>query len=562
MPTLVITLPNGEKQSFDESEFECIRFGRDQSWADIILDEELREKGVGNEHCELVASAGCFTLQTDGKHHVWLDGNVAYDEDILPRNCTISFIKDSNEASFHLETIVSGGGATQLIDPPPPLRRGSGFKRAVVVSILLLSFVVFYRYLDRDSLNQQQIEAIQDRVFSVQTVVNDRTSHAGTAWLAGKNIVVTNRHVGKFVQQSLKYQAEGIGGGAFIRFRSQNNKEGKIKTIKNVIFHPAEDAYKSFLKQHPARPNSDFSLHLEIYDVAILELDGEAIDLSPLPLATEQEYQSLNNGEPLILTGFPLNKGKTEWDLFKPVAEISRGTFDKTRNAFSSEGIRKVNPLLSYDISTAGGNSGSPVFTEQGKVIAIHFAGTKKLIDEKLVGGGNSYGQSVRLVKQFVDGSIFSPEVLKQEENIWMQWLSTATSIEQTKVTKKTRNTELKYRCVYQQKESWQALEANNRGKRIRGSREYNFPVVGEYLVFVQSLDPSGAKIGVSAHTDSGAFNYYGSNHYFDFSTQSSSVNEAFKLTLNGPNTEADYSVNIYVWSDSDCKTEGYTAIN
>lgn len=67
-----------------------------------------------------------------------------------------------------------------------------------------------------------------------------------------------------------------------------------------------------------------------------------------------------------MLSGYPLNKAGNAWDLLRPIAERKLGVFDKTRNVFSSEGASAWNPLLSYNVDTRGGNSGSPVLNEQG----------------------------------------------------------------------------------------------------------------------------------------------------------------------------------------------------
>jgi len=567
MPILHVTSPNGNKKSFDESEFKQVRFGRDVNWAHIVLDESLAGVGVGREHCELVASAGCYSLEMNGHNQVWVNGKLAYDGDILKRQCSISFIKNSHEATYQLETELSGGALTA--DMGSVVTKGSRFNKLIIIILILMTLIIGFIFLSQKNtvLPEHQIEHIKNRVFSVQTEINGKASHAGTAWIAYKNTVVTNRHVAEFVQKNIEYQEMGLEASSYIRFRSIDNQQGKIMIIKNVIFHPAEKAYKEYLNQFPARTDNGFSLDLDVYDIAILELEDESIQLDPLELATEQDVQNLKSGDPLLLVGFPLNPSGNAWNILAPVAETSHGKFDKTRNAFSSEGLPEINPLISYDITTSGGNSGSPVVNSEGKVIAIHFAGSKVLIEGtkvagknkaiRLDAGGKSYGQHVRLVNQLVDGSIFHPTTLKKEKIFWEQWLTTSTSIEESQVIAKNNSTDLKNQCLYTHQAKLDSLDSvsPNRG---RSSIEVPLPVIGEYLIFIQSLDPSGEKIDVSAHDEFGSYNYNGKKHNFDFETKTVENNQTLNITLGAIKSQYNYTVKVYNWSNENCQTDKY----
>ena len=570
MPALVVTFTDGQKRHFDDPKLEIVRFGRDPNWADVILDEHLAAKGVGREHCELVASAGCFSLEMNDRNQVWVDGKKAFDGDILPRCCYLSFTNAPTDTGFKLETILSGGIETKYFGPVE--EKGSHFKKATLFSLAVLLVVtafIFYRATPTEKITAEQIEYFKERIFSVQTQVNGVVSHAGTAWLAAKNTVITNRHVAEYIQQNLNYSQLGLDASSFIRFRSVNNEQGKIKKIKRVIFHPAESAYKEFLNQHPVRVSKDFSLNLDIYDIAILELEGSPIELSPLPLASAQSVLKLESGAPLLLLGYPLNVGGNAWDLLKPVAETSYGKFDRTRNAFSSEGVREVNPLISYDMTTSGGNSGSPVINSKGQVVAIHFAGSKVLIEGakvagknkaiRLDAGGKSYGQNVRLIKQLVDGSIFDQDTMISERAIWLQWLATTPSIKEMKLSEMDSQLRYKYRCEFNYMAPWNSLNQISTNKR-RSKLEFLLPVQGEYLVFIQSFDPAGKKIDVSAHTESNSYTYFGNNHHYDFNTQLSKENTLLDLTLGGPSSDANFGVNIFVWSDKNCEQDNYVA--
>ena len=570
MPALEVISAEGKTYHFDDPKLEVVRFGRDPTWADIVLDEQLADQGVGREHCELVASAGCFSLEMNDRNQVWVDGKKAYDGDILPRSCYLSFTDDPEITGFKLETILSGGVETKYFGPVE--EKGSRFRKIIFISFALIvvamSFI-FYQSSPSEKLSAEQIESFKERIFSVQTSLNGEVSHAGTAWLAAKNIVVTNRHVAEYVQQNLDYQNMGLDASSVIRFRSENNHQGKIKKIKRVIFHPAEKAYIQFLNQHPVRAKSAFSLDLDVYDVAILELQGVPIELSPLKLASKQSVAKLASGEPLLLLGYPLNVGGNAWDLLKPVAETSYGKFDRTRNAYSSEGIHELNPLISYDMTTSGGNSGSPVFNSKGEVVAIHFAGSKVLIEGtkvagkdkaiRLDAGGKSYGQNIRLVKQLIDGSIFKQDTMKKEQAIWLKWLQTAPSVKDEKVNQQEQKTQYQYRCEFKFLDSWNSLEQISANKR-RSQLNFQFPVQGEYLVFIQSLDPAGDKIDVSAHTSSNSYSYFGVKHHFDFKTETRQEKTTLDLTLGGPNSDAEFAVDIFVWSNKKCAVDGYVS--
>ena len=118
MPDIKITSATGEQWTFKDEDHPRVKFGRDPEWADIQLPEEWRNLGVGREHCELVASAGCFSLEMNDRNRVWVDNKPAFDGDILPKQCTLSLLPNNPDASFQIESLFDTAGETVYFDAP------------------------------------------------------------------------------------------------------------------------------------------------------------------------------------------------------------------------------------------------------------------------------------------------------------------------------------------------------------------------------------------------------------------------------------------------------------
>jgi S1-C subfamily serine protease len=92
-------------------------------------------------------------------------------------------------------------------------------------------------------------------------------------------------------------------------------------------------------------------------DVAVLKINGVS-GLQPLPMA---DSTALVVGEPIILVGNPLGIFET----------VVYGVISRIQDMVYVGGIGWVPNLIQYDAAQNGGNSGGPVFNNQGQVVGI-----------------------------------------------------------------------------------------------------------------------------------------------------------------------------------------------
>ena len=198
------------------------------------------------------------------------------------------------------------------------------------------------------------IQSLAKSVCRIEPAGLPNISFVGTAFVVGPDIVMTNRHVAKFI----------------------SSRAGGTWTIK-AFAGPRVD----FRAENPtAKP-----LEFELEDVLSMS-DDDDIDLAllkiaphkgklpaPVPLASRYRPKT---GSPVYVVGHPAFDESAD----PAQRDIQRLVFD---NVFD---VKRVAPGyllasatddLAYDSSTLGGNSGSCVVDlETGTVIGLHFGGT------------------------------------------------------------------------------------------------------------------------------------------------------------------------------------------
>jgi serine protease Do len=97
----------------------------------------------------------------------------------------------------------------------------------------------------------------------------------------------------------------------------------------------------------------------ECSDLAVIDIEGEGFSY------LDWYEGPIEVGEGVYVAGFPL--GDPEYSLTKGI--ISKARADGETNWAS------VDSVIEYDATTNPGNSGGPVVTEDGKVVAVHYSG-------------------------------------------------------------------------------------------------------------------------------------------------------------------------------------------
>ena len=112
-------------------------------------------------------------------------------------------------------------------------------------------------------------------------------------------------------------------------------------------------------------------------DVALLRpSEGTISSYNRLPLASSSEARRLRIGTPVGTLGFPGELQAHDVSDLYPVATFKDGTISAIRmpDEESAYNVREAY-IVQHNLDLSGGTSGSPIFTAEGKVIAINNSG-------------------------------------------------------------------------------------------------------------------------------------------------------------------------------------------
>ena len=181
--------------------------------------------------------------------------------------------------------------------------------------------------------------------------------YAGTGFLVGPGILMTNRHVAEIFSIGL--------GRKGLQFRSDGRVEVDFKR-ETKEQDPDHFRIVNVLMIHP------------YWDMALLSIEGPVAKRQPLILSVELPENLL--GRKVAVIGYPAFDHRNNVDVQR---EVFNNRFSVKRMQPGLLGPRadlrsfgKTVSTITHDSSTLGGNSGSAVIeTTTGKVVALHFAG-------------------------------------------------------------------------------------------------------------------------------------------------------------------------------------------
>ena len=181
--------------------------------------------------------------------------------------------------------------------------------------------------------------------------------YAGTGFLVGPGLLMTNRHVAEIFTMGL--------GRKDLRFRS----DGRVEV--------------DFRRETTDQERDDFRISKVLmihpyWDMALLSIDGPVAQRRPLMLSVEAPENLLDRK--IAVIGYPAfdhrNNVDVQREVFKNRFSVKRMQPGLLRTRADLLSFGKTVSTITHDSSTLGGNSGSAVIdASTGKVVALHFAG-------------------------------------------------------------------------------------------------------------------------------------------------------------------------------------------
>jgi len=202
---------------------------------------------------------------------------------------------------------------------------------------------------------RDQIKEVIKRVGRIEVSNNPNFEWLGTGWLAGKDVVLTNRHV------ALEFSRRADDGtwtfrapmGASMNLRAELNSESALTfTVRSII-----------------------GIH-DDYDLAALQVE-QVSDAEPLPdpLPVVGDAPATLTGRRVYVIGYPAWDGRRNDP--EPMKRIFADIYNVKRlqpGEISGDALAEFE--IFHDCSTLGGNSGSPVLDlETHRVLGLHFGG-------------------------------------------------------------------------------------------------------------------------------------------------------------------------------------------
>lgn len=208
---------------------------------------------------------------------------------------------------------------------------------------------------------EDNIERAIGAVGRIEVPMHHQVPYAGTGFLVGHNLMMTNRHVAQLF-------ADGVGDGT-LRFQ-----DGQTAAIDFVQEAGSTDA-------HTLQVTGIRMIH-PFWDMAVLEVEDVPQGVAPLTLSLTDPAHL--QGRDIAVIGYPAfdprNNAAVQNEVFRGIYNVKRlqpGLL-KPRAVVSSFGNRV--DTVTHDASTLGGNSGSCVLdVTSGEVVALHFAGRYKV---------------------------------------------------------------------------------------------------------------------------------------------------------------------------------------
>jgi len=181
--------------------------------------------------------------------------------------------------------------------------------------------------------------------------------YAGTGFVVGKNLLMTNRHVAEIFTEGLGLRLRYQPGDAAINFKRQVDSPEDDSSPTLVV--------RNVLMIHP------------YWDMALLAVDGLST-VGALNLSARSPEELV--GHNIVAIGYPARDDRNDLSLqdkiFHKTYQVKRLQPGMVRARATVRSFETVVNAMTHDSSTLGGNSGSAIIdVDTGAVLALHFAG-------------------------------------------------------------------------------------------------------------------------------------------------------------------------------------------
>jgi S1-C subfamily serine protease len=394
---------------FDEG-ITLIRFGR-------AMDCDVRfspgDDRLGRNHFELRRAAGGYELITDRQHAVFIGTKRVVGELAITNETELRLI-DAHGPKIKLSFVEDAKGL--MTDPHFKSDSGtvqgslSMVKKAVAalgVVAVLGGGVMGYQWHRQNQIEQSFLDetaalkqkmasapvvanwapifkSVSPSVYQVALMSNDKTAPQvqGTAFVVGPHRLITNAHVAALL-------AERANNKTLVLI-SKDPAQAPIEVIDAKI-HPAYLAFHDVIAETSRLTGKEIAQQ-NGYDVA--ELIVEATLGPALPIASPEHLAAMKVGDAMAYVGYPAN-----FAIDKSAQQLRIGYVSGTTDFLGTANARN-GELIYHTAPAEGGTSGSPVFNDQGEVIAVHSGGERRGIgdDQVVTGSGTFYAQSAALI--------------------------------------------------------------------------------------------------------------------------------------------------------------------
>jgi len=180
--------------------------------------------------------------------------------------------------------------------------------------------------------------------------------YAGTGFVVGDDLLMTNRHVARFFTRGLGLTLLDLSSSANVNFKHEINNEGsrRFEVADVVLIHP-------------------------YWDMALLRVSGLSEQHSSLTLSATPVEDFADND--VAVVGYPAFDDRNDLveqnRIFRGEYNVKRMQPGKVWERRLHKSYGKMVNAITHDSSTLGGNSGSAVVSAEGEghVLGLHFAG-------------------------------------------------------------------------------------------------------------------------------------------------------------------------------------------